>query len=91
MLNDSFVFGYIKAYYSKALERLKKSNVVFFYGESRIGKTYLAQLCMGKESDKDYYKLYLKAYDGYNPSYYSFLLGLEQSDRIFEIGKDVDE
>ena len=89
MSKNKFIFEYIKGCFNQATDYLANNNLLFLYGEQRIGKTYLAQLCMEKVSDTEYYKLYLKAYDGYNPSFYSFLLGLEKSDAIYELGKEI--
>ncbi len=89
MIENRFIFGYIKNYYNKAIDYLKSENIIFLYGEPRIGKSYLAELCMGKVSETEYYKLHLKAYDGYNPSYYAFLLGLNHSDALYRVGKEI--
>jgi len=89
MIKDKFIFEYIKNYFNKIINHLKKENIIFLYGEPRIGKTYLAQLCMGEVSETEYYKLHLHAYEGYNPNYYAFLLGLTHSDELYEIGKEI--
>lgn len=89
MSEDRFIFQYIKNYFNRAIDYLKNENIIFLYGESRIGKSYLAELCMGKVSETEYYKLHLRAYDGYNPNYYAFLLGLRHSDALYEVGKEM--
>lgn len=89
MEEDRFIFEYIKNYFNKALDHLKEENIIFLYGEPRIGKSYLAELCMGKFLETEFYKLHLRAYDGYNPNYYTFLLGLMHSDALYEIGKEI--
>lgn len=89
MVENNFIFGYIKNYFNKAMDYIKKNNIIYLYGEPRIGKTYLAELCMGKVSETEYYKLHLKAYNGYNPSYYAFLLGLMNSDALYEAGREI--
>ncbi|MBP3503327.1 MAG: ATP-binding protein [Clostridia bacterium] len=89
MEEKKFIFGYIKNYFNKAIDYLKENDIIYLYGEPRIGKTYLADLCMGKVSEREYYKLHLKVYDGYNPSYYAFSLGLMNSDALYEVGKEI--
>lgn len=89
MLDNKFIFGYIKNYFNKIINYLKKENIIFLYGEPRIGKSYLAELCMEKASETEYYKLHLKSYCGYNSSYYVFLLGLRHSDALYEVGKEI--
>lgn len=89
MEENKFIFGYIKNYFNRAIDYLKENNIIYLYGEPRIGKTYLAELCMGNVSETEYYKLHLKAYDGYNPSYYAFLLGLMNSDALYEVGREI--
>ena len=89
MSEINFTYEYIKGYFNKSLEYLNKNDIIYIHGEPRIGKTHLATLCMGKMSDSEYYKLHLKVYDGYNPSYYAFQLGLLQSDALYETGKEI--
>lgn len=89
MTENKFIFDYIIAYFNKASQYLDKNNIIYLSGEPKIGKTHLAELCMGKVSDSEYYKLHLKVYDGYNPSYYTFQLGLMQSDALYETGKEI--
>lgn len=89
MEEDRFIFEYIKNYFNKAIDFLKEENIIFLYGEPRIGKSYLAKLCMGKFVETEYYKLHLRAYHGYNPNYYTFLLGLMHSDALYEVGKEI--
>lgn len=89
MTENKFIFNYINAYFNKALQYLDKNSIIYLSGEPKIGKTYLAELCMGKVLDSEYYKLHLKVYDGYNPSYYTFQLGLMQSDALYETGKEI--
>lgn len=88
MAEGKLIFEYIKSYYSQAIDYLKNNKFLYIYGEPKIGKTYLAQLCLEKVSNAEYFKLHLKAYDGYNPNYYTFQIGLNQSDAIYETGKE---
>ena len=89
MSEGKFVFGYIKKYFNIAIDKLKINSNIYIYGEPRIGKTFLAQLCTGKVSDTEYFKLHMKAYDGYNPSYYAFHRGLAQADSLYELGAEI--
>lgn len=89
MEEDRFIFEYIKNYFNIAMDFLRKEKIIFLYGEPRIGKSYLAELCMGKFVETEFYKLHLRAYDGYNPNYYTFLLGLMHSDALYEVGKEI--
>lgn len=89
MEEDRFIFEYIKNYFNIAIDFLKNENIIFLYGEPRIGKSYLAEMCMGKFVETEFYKLHLRAYDGYNPNYYTFLLGLMHSDALYEVGKEI--
>lgn len=89
MEKDKFIFDYIKNYFNKTIDFLKKENIIFLYGEPRIGKSFLTELCMGKFADTEFYKLHLRAYNGYNPNYYTFLSGLIHSDALYEVGKEI--
>lgn len=82
------MFEYIKQLYTVIIDKLKFTNVVYISGETRIGKTYLVKNCMSRYSDSEYFKLYLKAYHNYNPSYSPFLLGLMKLDAFFETNRE---
>lgn len=83
------MFKYIKNWYTLISDRLPKTDLIYISGEARIGKTFLAKNCMGRVSDNEYFKLYLKCYNNYNPSYGPFLLGLMKSDAHYETCREL--
>lgn len=84
---QKFMFDYIKNWYTIIADKLFITDVIYISGESRIGKSFLAKSCMGRISDQEYYKLYLKSYSNYNPSYSPFLLGFMKSDSNYEASR----
>lgn len=83
------MFKYIKNWYTLISDKLSKTDLIYISGESRTGKTFLAKNCMGRVSDNEYFKLYLKCYNNYNPSYGSFVLGLMKLDAHYEACREL--
>jgi hypothetical protein len=83
------MFKYIKNWYTLISDKLLKTDIIYISGESRTGKTSLAKNCMGCVSDNEYFKLYLKCYNNYNPSYGPFMLGLMKADAHYETCREL--